>query len=252
MPIKKLCKIVERRALTSDIFSVFLEAGDMAEAARPGQFVHIKCGEGLLLRRPISICDAGNGLLRIVFQVRGTRDTVAGGPGVRRSPGCAGPPGKWLSAAPIWEGAAGRRRESARLRCSLRAKSAPEGAVAALGFRTGAGAILLEDFAAAGVPVEVATDDGTLGTAGTVDQVVCRCLRENHYAAVLACGPTPMLRAISRATAGEGTPCQVSLEERMACGIGACLTCSCKVNGHYKRACKDGPVFLSQEVEWDA
>ena len=72
MPIKKLCKIVERRALTSDIFSVFLEAGDMAEAARPGQFVHIKCGEGLLLRRPISICDAGNGLLRIVFQVRGT------------------------------------------------------------------------------------------------------------------------------------------------------------------------------------
>lgn len=51
---------------------------------------------------------------------------------------------------------------------------------------------------------------------------------------------------------GEGTPCQVSLEERMACGIGACLTCSCKVNGHYKRACKDGPVFLSQEVEWDA
>lgn len=252
MPIKKLCKIVERRALTSDIFSVFLEAGDMAEAARPGQFVHIKCGEGLLLRRPISICDAGNGLLRIVFQVRGTGTQWLADQESGAVLDVLGPLGNGFQLPPSGRVLLAGGGNRARLRCSLRAKSAPEGAVAALGFRTGAGAILLEDFAAAGVPVEVATDDGTLGTAGTVDQVVCRCLRENHYAAVLACGPTPMLRAISRATAGEGTPCQVSLEERMACGIGACLTCSCKVNGHYKRACKDGPVFLSQEVEWDA
>lgn len=131
------------------------------------------------------------------------------------------------------------------------AKSAPEGAVAALGFRTGAGAILMEDFAKAGIPVEAASEDGSLGVPGTVDQVVRRCLQKGRYAAVLACGPTPMLRAVSRVTAGEGTPCQVSLEERMACGIGACLTCSCKVNRHYRRVCKDGPVFLSEEVEWD-
>lgn len=251
MPIKKLCKIVERRALTSDIFSVFLEAGDMAEAARPGQFVHIKCGEGLLLRRPISICDAGNGLLRIVFQVRGTGTQWLADQESGAVLDVLGPLGNGFQLPPSGRVLlAGGGIGTAPL--LFTAKSAPEGAVAALGFRTGAGAILLEDFAAAGVPVEVATDDGTLGTAGTVDQVVRRCLRENHYAAVLACGPTPMLRAISRATAGEGTPCQVSLEERMACGIGACLTCSCKVNGHYKRACKDGPVFLSQEVEWDA
>lgn len=223
----------------------------MAEAARPGQFVHIKCGEGLLLRRPISICDAGNGLLRIVFQVRGTGTQWLADQESGAVLDVLGPLGNGFQLPPSGRVLlAGGGIGTAPL--LFTAKSAPEGAVAALGFRTGAGAILLEDFAAAGVPVEVATDDGTLGTAGTVDQVVCRCLRENHYAAVLACGPTPMLRAISRATAGEGTPCQVSLEERMACGIGACLTCSCKVNGHYKRACKDGPVFLSQEVEWDA
>ena len=67
---------------------------------------------------------------------------------------------------------------------------------------------------------------------------------------VLACGPTPMLKAISAVTAGEGSDCQVSLEERMACGLGACLTCSCKAKGHYRRVCKDGPVFRSEEVEW--
>ena len=72
MAVKKLCNISEIRKLTSDIFSFQLDAGEIAEQARPGQFVHIKCGEGLLLRRPISICDADGGLLRIVFQVRGT------------------------------------------------------------------------------------------------------------------------------------------------------------------------------------
>ena len=119
MPIKKLCKIVERRALTSDIFSVFLEAGDMAEAARPGQFVHIKCGEGLLLRRPISICDAGNGLLRIVFQVRGTGTQWLADQESAQSWMCWAP---WEMAFnyPHLGGCCWPAAESARLRCSLR------------------------------------------------------------------------------------------------------------------------------------
>ena len=95
------------------------------------------------------------------------------------------------------------------------------------------------------------TEDGSCGEIGRVDQVVQRLLRENPNLTVLACGPTPMLKAISAVTAGEGSDCQVSLEERMACGLGACLTCSCKVKGHYRRVCKDGPVFRSEEVEWD-
>lgn len=250
MAVKKLCNISEIQKLTSDIFSFRLDAGEIAEQARPGQFIHVKCGEGLLLRRPISICDAQNGLLRIVFQVRGTGT-------------------KWLAERKAGEvlDVLGPLGNGFQLPASgkvlligggigtapllFAAKSAPEGAVAALGFRTGAGAILMEDFAKAGIPVEAASEDGSLGVPGTVDQVVHRCLQKGRYAAVLACGPTPMLRAVSRVTAGEGTPCQVSLEERMACGIGACLTCSCKVNGHYRRVCKDGPVFLSEEVEWD-
>ena len=122
---------------------------------------------------------------------------------------------------------------------------------AAFGFRSQDGVILADELAAAGVPVTVTTEDGSCGEIGRVDQVVQRLLRENPNLTVLACGPTPMLKAISAVTAGEGSDCQVSLEERMACGLGACLTCSCKVKRHYRRVCKDGPVFRSEEVEWD-
>lgn len=250
MAVKKLCNISEMRKLTSDIFSFRLDAGEIAEQARPGQFVHIKCGEGLLLRRPISICDAGDGLLRIVFQVRGTGTQWLAERKVGEALDVLGPLGNGFQLPESGKVLlAGGGIGTAPL--LFAAKSAPEGVVAALGFRTGKGSILVEDFRQAGVAVEVATEDGTLGVPGTVDQVIRRCLQEGTYSAVLACGPTPMLRAISRVTAGEGTPCQVSLEERMACGIGACLTCSCKVNGHYRRVCKDGPVFPSEEVEWD-
>ena len=94
----------------------------------------------------------------------------------------------------------------------------------------------------------VEAEDGQLGTRGFVTDLA-KNVPECDYAFV--CGPTPMLKAISAVTAGEGRGCQVSLEERMACGLGACLTCSCKVKGHYRRVCKDGPVFHSEEVAWD-
>ena len=250
MPIKKLCKIIEERKLTSDIYSFLLDAGAIAEEARPGQFVHIKCGAGLLLRRPISICDANAGLLRIVFQVRGTGTQWLSERETGETLDVLGPLGTGFQLPASGKVLlAGGGIGTAPL--LFAAKSAPGGAVAALGFRTGESAILIEDFTRAGVAVEAASEDGTLGVLGTVDQVVRRCLQEGTYSEVLACGPTAMLRAISQVAAGEGTPCQVSLEERMACGIGACLTCSCKVNGHYKRVCKDGPVFPSEEVEWD-
>ena len=100
----------------------------------------------------------------------------------------------------------------------------------------------------------ISTEDGSVGTKGNVMDAV----RENHLDAdiIYACGPTPMLRAIKAYAAGHGIECYISLEERMACGIGACLGCVCKSkekdahsNVHNKRVCKDGPVFLASEVE---
>ncbi len=251
MTVQKHCKIIEIRTLTSDIFSFLLDAGALAEAARPGQFVHVKCGEGLLLRRPISICDVREDKLRIVFQVRGVGTQWLSERTTGEVLDVLGPLGNGFQLPETGKVLlVGGGIGSAPLLFAGRATS--NGATAALGFRTGGGAILTEDFEQAEIPVQIASEDGTVGTQGTVDQVVQRCLKEEDYSVVLACGPTPMLRALSQVIEGEGVPCQVSLEERMACGIGACLTCSCKVKGHYMRVCKDGPVFRCEEVDWDA
>lgn len=250
MPIQKQCEILEMKPLTADIFSMILEAGEMAEAAHPGQFVHIRCGEGQLLRRPISICDVWEGNLRIVFQVRGTGTAWLAQRKSGETLDVLGPLGNGFDLSgenPVL--LVGGGIGTAPMRFAARLLG--ERCQAAFGFRSQDGVILADELAATGIPVTVTTEDGSCGEKGRVDQVVQRLLRENPDLTVLACGPTPMLKAISAVTAGEGSGCQVSLEERMACGLGACLTCSCKVKGHYRRVCKDGPVFLSEEVEWD-
>jgi len=125
--------------------------------------------------------------------------------------------------------------------------------VAILGFRSQQNAMLLEDFSKACAGVRLATDDGSLGHHGFVDALVRQELeKDNGFTAVLACGPKPMLRSVAKVAEEFGIPCQVSMEERMGCGIGACLVCACKTkDGHQKHACKDGPVFDSKEVDWE-
>jgi dihydroorotate dehydrogenase electron transfer subunit len=124
---------------------------------------------------------------------------------------------------------------------------------AVLGFRSQGKAILLPQFEAACQSVHVATDDGTLGYHGFVDAVTRQQLEQDKtFTAVLACGPKPMLRSVARVAEEFGVPCQVSMEERMGCGVGACLVCACKTaDGHYKHVCKDGPVFDAKEVDWN-
>ena len=251
MAIGRLCEIAEIERLTEDIYSFRLDAGPMAREAVPGQFAHIKCGGRQLLRRPISICETEGDLLRIVFQVRGTGTEWLSGRRTGERLDVLGPLGTGFRIPA--EGRillAGGGIGSAPL--LFAGKNAPGRAEAVLGFRDSAGVILTEDFARAGIPVRAATEDGSFGTAGRVDLPARERLAAGDCSAVLACGPTPMLRAVARAAARAKVPCQVSLEERMGCGIGACLTCSCKVNGHYLRVCKDGPVFDAGEVDWDA
>ena len=251
MPTQKLCDIIERQKLTEDIWSLRLNAGELARSALPGQFVHIKCGDGLLLRRPISICDAEGDTLRIVFQARGagTRWLAERTEGDRLD--VLGPLGRGFQVPEAGEillvgGGIGTAP------MVFTARRTPGRVRAALGFRTGSGVILAGELERAGVPTAVATEDGSVGTPGRVDALVRERLSAETYAAVLACGPTPMLRAAAQAAREAGVPCQVSLEERMGCGIGVCLTCSCGVSGHYLRVCKDGPVFDAEEVDWDA
>lgn len=112
---------------------------------------------------------------------------------------------------------------------------------------------LEEQFRSVCSQVQVATDDGSYGFHGYVDALVRRELEgDRGYDAVLACGPRPMLRNVARAAEDFGVRCLVSMEERMGCGVGACLVCACDMaDGSRKHVCKDGPVFDSREVNWD-
>ena len=255
--IKESLKIVSQEKIASDIYSMWLQADHMADISRPGQFLSLYTRDGSkLLPRPISICeiDRENRRIRLVYRVTGkntgTESFSRLHPGVPVE--VLGPLGNGF---PLDE-AEGKRvllmgggigippmLETAK---ELNAEK-----TAVLGYRDEL--FLTEELNAAG-QLYLATEDGSAGTKGNVLDAV----KANRLEAdlIFACGPTPMLRAIKAYALDKGIPCWVSMEEKMACGIGACLACVCKsteVDGHSqvhnKRICKDGPVFLSTEVE---
>ena len=128
--------------------------------------------------------------------------------------------------------------------------------VAVVGFRTKAKAFpaVVSRFEGHCEQTYICTDDGTLGRHGFVDGQVREILeKDNNFTAVLACGPKPMLKNVAKVAAEFAVPCQVSMEERMGCGVGACLVCAVPMkDGSMKHVCKDGPVFRAEEVDWDA
>lgn len=250
MPMQKICGLIHAKQLNTDTYSFLLDAGEMAEAAKPGQFVNIACGEGHLLRRPISICDAMGGTLRIVFQVRGEGTAWLAHQKEGAELDVLGPLGHgfdYPTSGKVLVVGGGIGVPP----MLYAAKAAPNGAVAAVGYRNQSAAILLRDFEEAGCPVKVASDDGSIGYHGYVDAMVKEYLEEDKsISAVMACGPRPMLKNVYLTAKKYGVPCHVSMEERMGCGIGACLVCACSVDGYYKHVCKDGPVFSAEEVDW--
>lgn len=258
MKVECQCKIVSKEWLSHDGVYLTLEVGDMVRTSykAPGQFVHIRCGDGLLLRRPISVCACmGEGpkdLLSIVFEVRGEgtawlADRIEGdtldvlgllGNGFdMKSDGRYLLVGGGIGVPPL-------------LGCAQYTCGKSTGI---LGFRSKDKAILTQLFEEECAKVLLATDDGSLGYHGYVDALVRQELEQDKaYDGVLACGPKPMLKNVANVAAQFGVPCQVSMEERMGCGVGACLVCACDMkDGTRKHVCKDGPVFNAQEVDWD-
>ena len=259
MKVERKCKIVSKEWLSHDAVLMVLETGDMVRTSwrGPGQFVHIKCGNSLLLRRPISVCscqeDEPEDLLTIVFETRGEGTEWLANRPVGHSVDVMGLLGNGFSMKP--EGryllVGGGIGVPPMLGC---AQYAPGRCTAILGFRSGDRVMLEEQFRSVCSQVQVATDDGSYGFHGYVDALVRRELEgDRGYDAVLACGPRPMLRNVARAAEDFGVRCLVSMEERMGCGVGACLVCACDMaDGSRKHVCKDGPVFEAREVDWDA
>ena len=259
MPDKKkeTVVVVSQEKIATDIFSMWIKT-EAAETAKPGQFISMYTNDGSkLLPRPISICeiDKENGMLRVVYRVTGENtgtqqfsklkagDTLPvigplgnGFPLEKAEGKKAFLMGGGIGVPPILELAK-------QLNCEKQI---------IIGYRD-AETFLQKEFEENGA-VYISTEDGSVGTKGNVMDAI----RENALTAdiIMACGPTPMLRAIKNFAEENGIECYISMEERMACGIGACLGCVCKskekdhhTNVHNKRCCKDGPVFLSTEVE---
>lgn len=255
---KENAVVISQEMLADGIFSMWLRT-EASQTAVPGQFISMYTNDGTkLLPRPISICeiDKAEGALRVVYRVTGENT------GTKQFSECK--PGDTIPViGPLGNGFPLDKAEGKKaflmgggigvppiLELSKQLKNCEKQIV--MGYRD-ANTFLKEQFEENGT-VYVSTEDGSVGTKGNVMDAI----RENGLTAdiIYACGPTPMLRAIKNFAESNGIECYISLEERMACGIGACLACVCKTkekdhhsNVNNKRICKDGPVFLSTEVE---
>lgn len=257
MKIKEWCTVISQEEIGKDIYSMWLQTEQIGKEAKAGQFISLYTGEGSkLLPRPISLCeiDSENSRLRIVYRVTGAKtgteifSRMKEGDRVE----VLGPLGNGF---PLEE-AKGKKVFLMGGGIGIppmveTAKQIAGDVTVIAGYRDEL--FLTEELEKAG-HLYVATEDGSAGTRGNVMDAI----REHHLEAdvIFACGPTPMLRAIKAYAEEEKIPCWISMEEKMACGVGACLACVCKskeVDGHShvhnKRICKDGPVFLASEVE---
>ncbi len=242
---QSLFEIKENVALTQSVYKMTL-VGDTSDITAPGQFVNIKL-DGLFLRRPISVCDCTDGELTIIYKVvgKGTDQMsrmacgelldVLSGLGNGYDTDTSGDKplllGGGVGVPPMY------------MLCKKLIGEGKQVSVI-LGFNTRDEVFYEDEFKALGASVTVTTVDGSYGTRGFVTDA----MKNVDYTYFYTCGPEPMLRAAYSASATSG---QFSFEERMGCGFGACMGCSCKTVTGYKRICKDGPVLQKEEILWE-
>ncbi len=245
------CLLVEKHRLTETIYDFRLQNAELAALCRPGQFAHLLV-PGKTLRRPISICDVDGDIIRLVFEIRGDGTRILSETETGESINMICPLGNGFDVP-----------EDKRIvfigggigvpPMLYSAKQAGGNAVVINGFRDKSAVILSEDFRKLGCRFFETTDNGSYGLKGFVTDPLMEVIDECDM--ICACGPAPMLRNIAKAAKEHGKECFVSLEQRMACGVGACLGCAVGINREdgsltYKHVCKDGPVFRAEEVAW--
>ncbi|MBO4770331.1 MAG: dihydroorotate dehydrogenase electron transfer subunit [Clostridia bacterium] len=238
-----LYEITSNRRIADAVYEIKLR-GDVTEIKIPGQFVNLKI-DGLYLRRPISVCDISGDCLTLIYKAIGkgtfqlsemtagqTVDVLSGlGNGYDLSVsgikplliggGVGVPPLYWLAKRLVEDG---------------------NSVTAVLGFNSAKDVFYGDEFRSLGVETRITTADGSYGVKGFVTDAL-----PEFYTHFYACGPEPMLKAVYRNTFTSG---QFSFEERMGCGFGACMGCSCRTVTGYKRICKDGPVLKKEEILW--
>lgn len=237
-------KVISNIPLASSVYKMELE-GDTSALTRPGQFINFKI-EGLYLRRPISVCDYSDNTITVIYKVvgEGTEimskaekgdefDILVGlGNGFDTSPSGEKPLliGGGVGVPPLYK------------LCKELIKEGKEVSVV-LGFNNESEIFYKNEFEQLGAKVYITTVDGSCGIKG----FVTNAMEQIDYDYFYTCGPEPMFKAIENTVEVSG---QYSFEERMGCGFGACMGCSCKTKYGNKRICKDGPVLLREEIIW--
>ncbi len=246
-------EIISNANIAGKIYEMIFSCPEIADIAKPGQFVYIQCKDSLVLRRPISIFNAENGRITICYEIRGEGT-------------------QWMAElksgsiidvmGPIGHGYTFHEGKRALL-CGggigiyplyMIGKLYGKNAAAAFGFRNKEAINSIEHYENAEIDVKIATDDGSHGHSGFATDIVKAELEGGGYDIIYACGPKPMMKIAAELAEKYGIACEVSMEERMGCGIGACEACVCKIKtkdgDDYKRVCVDGPVFDAKEIVW--
>jgi len=265
-----LCeKVLSNVELAPGIYKLTFESEYVSSNAKPGQFVNIRCQEGVntVLRRPISICtvDRENKTVTVVFQKRGRGTAYLAQKKEGDILDLIGPLGNGFDISGSYKNIAvvgGGIGIFPLLFLIEQIKDADK--TAYIGFRSKNFAVLENEFRKNSNELIISTDDGSYGYKGFVTDLLAESLsteeaetgiKGKKYDIIYACGPLPMMKKVAAISLKDGIKCQVSLEQRMGCGIGACLACVCKIKGgqdwQYKRICKDGPVFWGEEVDFD-
>lgn len=250
------CELIYKQELAKGVYSFTLKAPTIAGKAQCGQFVNVLC-DPFQLRRPISIggFDASSGILRLVFEIRGkgTDWLAAREEGDRID--LIGPLGHGF---PLLD----KSKKAVMIGGGIGTppllplcRHYGKNGTLISGFRNASAMILQEDAAAFGATAIGCTDDGSAGFAGFTTQALEEELKKGTFDMVYTCGPKVMMKKVADLAAQYNIPCYVSMEERMACGVGACLGCACKTkteNGDtaMTRVCLNGPVFEAAEVDF--
>ncbi|MCD8391322.1 MAG: dihydroorotate dehydrogenase electron transfer subunit [Firmicutes bacterium] len=249
----ELCTLTAKTEIADGIFDFRVSSPKIASETHCGQFLHIACGGGTLLRRPISVCDVYGDTVRFIFEVKGEGTAELAKAEVGDKIDILGPLGHGFDldkayTAPVIIGGGIGVFPLLNLAKRLDAK-----AKVFLGFRGKSRVVMEDEFKAVSASCEVGTDDGSYGYRGYIASAMEEYIKSNPCDVIFSCGPTPMLKAVKQIAEGAGIECQLSLEQRMGCGIGACLVCSCETifegTDKYMRVCKNGPVFNSKVVK---
>ena len=262
MPKQVHAKLIKKEEIIKDIYKFSVKAPEIVENSKPGNFIEIRITEGIdpFLRRPISIynLDKENGILEFIFQVRGKGTEILSKKEEGADVDIIGPLGhgtfkfeKYKNIAvigggigifPLYELSKEAKQNNVKVNCYL-------------GFRNKDFVMLEKEFEEVTDNLTITTDDGTYKEKGFAIDYLIKDMENEKYECIYACGPLPMLKAIQKYANENNIDCQISLEEKMACGLGVCLGCAVKTAKspkdapEYWHVCKGGPVFQAKDVE---